>query len=598
MAKILFGGSASDFVVAPVTVPTSAGGTVDVLKLNPGASLEAWSAGTAGSQVTDLLLFTGSYTTPGAAAPSGIFPAETSSTFLVWAEDTLDALYVTGQGAGVSGGQRWIVRPINDLARLRALEALAPIPSAQKGAASGVAPLGADSKVPSTYLPSSVASGVIDITTSGGGTESGNVTLTAADLAAVPTSRLISPGTALTGGGDLTANRTLSVVLGTSAGQAAEGNHTHGGFTTSPRPVFVQILSNDAPTEWKTAAAADPYTLVCDGTADDVQWQAAAELCPPLQSRNAGMPAGAKQVSKIVGSGGRFNFATGVSLHTATHAMGSGYGTEIRAVSCNSTGLFRLSAVTDHLVRVSDMYLNGNGSGGGTCSGIDFDMSSGSDTSGYPSTNPDAYHLISDIYLSQFTSAAGRNGIKLWATGTANNRGNLIDRIQGRDFTGNGIELNGASDTKVMNSHIGGANVGYMISGGNCTVNHSKSFYSNNVGFWFTSGRCNVAACDSQDDDTGFFFDGSPQTATGITADSPNVAGIRVSTSDMVLTGFSIFSRGGPGSSIRFPVSQRGLWYDGTYSRSTILGNVKPSTGITTTVSGTAPSGNVNVVTT
>lgn len=42
--------------------------------------------------------------------------------------------------------------------------------------------------------------------------------------AKAPTSRTISAGTGLTGGGDLTANRTLAVAYGTTAGTAAEGN--------------------------------------------------------------------------------------------------------------------------------------------------------------------------------------------------------------------------------------------------------------------------------------------------------------------------------------------------------------------------------------
>jgi hypothetical protein len=42
-----------------------------------------------------------------------------------------------------------------------------------------------------------------------------------------PSSRTISAGTGLTGGGDLSANRTLSVSFGAIAGTVAEGNHTH-----------------------------------------------------------------------------------------------------------------------------------------------------------------------------------------------------------------------------------------------------------------------------------------------------------------------------------------------------------------------------------
>jgi hypothetical protein len=45
-----------------------------------------------------------------------------------------------------------------------------------------------------------------------------------ANIGGVPTSRTIGAGTGLTGGGDLTANRTLTVSYGTTAGTACEGN--------------------------------------------------------------------------------------------------------------------------------------------------------------------------------------------------------------------------------------------------------------------------------------------------------------------------------------------------------------------------------------
>lgn len=55
----------------------------------------------------------------------------------------------------------------------------------------------------------------------------GDITGLAAALAAlVPTSRLISTGTGLSGGGDLSADRTLSVIYGSTAGTAAQGNDT------------------------------------------------------------------------------------------------------------------------------------------------------------------------------------------------------------------------------------------------------------------------------------------------------------------------------------------------------------------------------------
>jgi hypothetical protein len=54
--------------------------------------------------------------------------------------------------------------------------------------------------------------------------QTGVVVLSASDVGAPPTSRQIIAGTALTGGGDLSADRTLNVVLGTSGASAAAGN--------------------------------------------------------------------------------------------------------------------------------------------------------------------------------------------------------------------------------------------------------------------------------------------------------------------------------------------------------------------------------------
>lgn len=598
MAKILYAGTASDFVVGEVTVPASAGGTVDVLKRNPGASLEAWTAGTGGSLLTDVALFTGSYTTPGSSAPAGIFPAQTSSTFLFWAEDSNDYVYVTGQGQGVLGGQRWACRPVNETARLRAIEASAPIPSALIGAANGVAPLGADSKVPSANLPSSVASGVVDITTVNGGTDSGNVTITAADLAAVPTTRLVSPGTGLTGGGSLAADRTLSVQFGTGAGTVAQGNDSRFGTTgTSPRPLYAMVLSNDADAGRKAAAASDPYTWVCDGTNDEVQINLAIDAASPKQSYNAGMPATAASLGKVQLSGGNFNIgAAGIVMRTAVHLEGAGISaTRVRAVGCNQTGMIRLGDPTDHLCQVSNMYLYGNSGSGGTCSAIHFNMTGGANTSAYPDSNPDSDHHIHDLYIFGFDTNTTRNGIWLQAGSGDHNRGNIISHIQARsnyaNAGGNGIWLNGASDSYISECHVGGWTNAYVIAGGNSKMSCNKSFYSNQYGVWITSGRALVSGHESQDESTGMFFDGVPGTATGLVVDTCDVAGIRVSNDRLQIIGFNVFNRGGG----RYVTQQRGLWYDGTLLNCSIIGNVENS-AITTPVSGTTPTG-TNLVT-
>jgi len=54
---------------------------------------------------------------------------------------------------------------------------------------------------------------------------SGNITLPASG-GAVPTSRVLTAGTGLTGGGDLTTDRTFAVAYGSAAGTAVQGNDT------------------------------------------------------------------------------------------------------------------------------------------------------------------------------------------------------------------------------------------------------------------------------------------------------------------------------------------------------------------------------------
>lgn len=79
----------------------------------------------------------------------------------------------------------------------------------------------------------------------------------AADLATgvarTPASRLVSAGTGLTGGGDLTADRTLAVAYGTTAGTAAQGND---GRLAAPRPITAQSGQWQLPSNYVSSGAA------------------------------------------------------------------------------------------------------------------------------------------------------------------------------------------------------------------------------------------------------------------------------------------------------------------------------------------------------
>lgn len=81
-----------------------------------------------------------------------------------------------------------------------------------KGVAGGYAGLDGGALVPAAQLP---------IGTSAGTVAAGNDSRI---VSAVPSSRTITAGTGLTGGGDLTANRSLVVAYGTTAGTSTQGN--------------------------------------------------------------------------------------------------------------------------------------------------------------------------------------------------------------------------------------------------------------------------------------------------------------------------------------------------------------------------------------
>lgn len=103
-------------------------------------------------------------------------------------------------GTGLSGG--------GDLSANRTL-------SVSYGTTSGTAAEGNDARLSDARTPTAHKTSHAT-----GGTDA----LAPSDIGAVPTSRSVSSGTGLSGGGDLSADRTLSVSYGTTAGTAAEGN--------------------------------------------------------------------------------------------------------------------------------------------------------------------------------------------------------------------------------------------------------------------------------------------------------------------------------------------------------------------------------------
>ena len=84
------------------------------------------------------------------------------------------------------------------------------VATSQLGALSGVAQLDGSGKLRTGQIPALTTSQIAQITPAG--------------IGAVPTARSITSGTGLSGGGDLTEDRTLAVSYGTTSGTAAQGN--------------------------------------------------------------------------------------------------------------------------------------------------------------------------------------------------------------------------------------------------------------------------------------------------------------------------------------------------------------------------------------
>jgi hypothetical protein len=96
------------------------------------------------------------------------------------------------------------------------------------------------------------------------------------NLAVPPTSRLIAAGTGLSGGGDLTADRTLAVAYGTSAGTAAEGNDSRitGALQKSVATTKGDLLvATGSAVIVRRAVGSDGQVLTADSAqSDGVKW--------------------------------------------------------------------------------------------------------------------------------------------------------------------------------------------------------------------------------------------------------------------------------------------------------------------------------------
>lgn len=173
----------------------------------------------------------------------------------------------------------------------------------------------------------------------------------------VPTSRTISAGTGLTGGGDLSANRTLAVAYGTTSGTACQGNDSRLSDTRTPSahaashassgsdPLTLEDLTN-------VAIQNGSITTWNDGTANGLI--------------NTSWGGNTASYGGSIDTHGDDQFGAGGSINTS--AGGGFINTSYNGGSINTSGYDGLSGgyiATNSVDGAQGGYIDTSGSGGG-----------------------------------------------------------------------------------------------------------------------------------------------------------------------------------------------------------------------------------------
>jgi hypothetical protein len=353
------------------------------------------------------------------------------------------------------------------------------------------------------------------------------------------------------------------------------------------------VASNDAP-----AAVKEKAHYVCDGTADDVQINAAIEIASPTQANDAGMGgtdravAAGTQAGRVILTGGEFELSNSILIRTGVWLQGQGKLTALKPGSglTASTGSGTpVAAIKNfdtytHFTTISDLWMWTPS--GSTFTGHAIYLESGSDLDSYPNTDPDTYAVIRDIGISNFDNSTSQNGV--YIAGAPNGRGVFLDGLLIRNAGGSGIYID-APDGAIQNCNIGGGQYSVRIEAGNFRVTNVKGWYADTAGFRFNNARTVATCIEAQDNAIGVQVAAGTQILEGVHVDNASSIGIDIASSVNTLKlSFLMHQRSGG----RYATMTQGIDFNGGGVRQNVQG-VIDATDITTPVAGTtAGSGN------
>jgi hypothetical protein len=380
---------------------------------------------------------------------------------------------------------------------------------------------------------------------------------------------------------------------GTNLEEVLDELATAGPGGGSPWDGAVIVASSQAPT-----AVKDLADYVCSSTSNETQLNSAFDKASPLVSNSANPPAipAGEQRGHVVLTGGEFYFDGSALIRTGVHLSGQGKLTVLKprtaftGVTGSGTPVGMIKKYDDlvHLVTISDLTMFRPTAVAYAGHGIY--LESGSDLSSYPTSDPDTYDQIRDLYLYGFRQNTSQ--VSLFIAGKPDGRGVFIDGITTRSGGvggGAGIYID-APDGAVQNCNLGGTNYPLRVEGGNFRIVNIKAWYAEIAGVYFNSSRITASAIEVQDSFNGVFIGtGSPdllgdtQIIEGLHVDNCSGTGIQIADSvDNLKLTFLLHQRSGG----RYTTMANGIDFGSGGSRRNVQGVIN-ATNITTPVTGT-----------